>query len=675
MAGIKDIKFLTRPVQKFQAGGTAGVLDFDAIPEIMDNIKRPNLMGDPTKIGLESLGPLFAMAAAGAYPAVSALTEAEARDRGIIQPPDELTEEEKKRLGLYGGMIGGGFSQLSDDDKLPTTTAGEIPKVDTTTPPTTTKPEEKAEPIGGGFTQLEDKDKLPTIITMAKDKADLKTGKEYYDDLGGFDDVVTRNVLVNKNRRLYDIAVGNKETDRKDRTAIRYQVSQNKDVKDFVNLVQNKEGRFYDEKVFSRFSDLYKQQNPMLVEYLRSVLGTSVFNNIRQQSEKIPVEEGGITQEDKDFYASVRNQTSPQQKNMDVIFQRAEKVLRNYKANNPTATGYEIKGNKVGDINIEDILFQDSKLKEYLIEAQPSAFKSETQKDRSVTERGSRTSKKSLIINTLREDGLFKELGLDKFFIMGAKIKPINDPRIDKYLADNKIDKLPKDFDYSSLLDQNEKLLLTEAQSQVGQLTSGTGVNKQVADMVRSNVNRMLLYGLRDGKTMAEVMESFKKQTADDSFLKEVVPLMIETVKTKNYITGLNKDLGLDLDNVVLSHSQGVIKNIDLTFKINNLFTGSEKLNQEESTIQRAIQKQKDILNEKNVSDKEILEANKEIKNLEASLESKGYYESVESPSPATTSPDVQKQIKEKISEAMFGDPRYYKDGGIVGISHLTRPL
>jgi urease gamma subunit len=511
------------------------------------------------------------------------------------------------------------------------------------------------------------------IITM--DKGDLKTGKEYYDDLGGFDDVVTRNVLVNKNRRLYDIAVGNKETDRKDRTAIRYQVSQNKDVKDFVSLVQNKEGRFYDEKVFSRFSDLYKQQNPMLVEYLRSVLGTSVFNNIRQQSEKIPMEEGGITQEDKDFYASVRNQTSPQQKNMDVIFQRAEKVLRDYKANNPTATGYEIKGNKVGDINIEDILFQDSKLKEYLIEAQPSAFKSETQKDRSVTERGSRTSKKSLIINTLREDGLFKELGLDKFFIMGAKIKPINDPRIDKYLADNKIDKLPKDFDYSSLLDQNEKLLLTEAQSQVGQLTSGTGVNKQVADMVRSNVNRMLLYGLRDGKTMAEVMESFKKQTADDSFLKKVVPLMIETVKTKNYITGLNKDLGLDLDNVVLSHSQGVIKNIDLTFKINNLFTGSEKLNQEESTIQRAIQKQKDILNEKNVSDKEILEANKEIKNLEASLESKGYYESVESPSPATTSPDVQKQIKEKISEAMFGDPTYYKDGGMVGISHLTRPL
>jgi hypothetical protein len=39
--------------------------------KLWSNIKRPNLMGDPTKIGLESLGPLFAMAAAGMYPAVS----------------------------------------------------------------------------------------------------------------------------------------------------------------------------------------------------------------------------------------------------------------------------------------------------------------------------------------------------------------------------------------------------------------------------------------------------------------------------------------------------------------------------------------------------------------------------------------------------------------------------
>ena len=33
----------------------------------------------------------------------------------------------------------------------------------------------------------------------------LMTGQEYYDDLGGDDDIVQRNVLVNKDRRLIDI--------------------------------------------------------------------------------------------------------------------------------------------------------------------------------------------------------------------------------------------------------------------------------------------------------------------------------------------------------------------------------------------------------------------------------------------------------------------------------------
>ena len=158
--------------KKFQSGA-ASVLDDPDILDVIPQIRRPNLMGDPTKLGAADLGPLLAMMAAGTYPAVSALTEAEARDRGIIIPPDELSEEEKKRLGLYGGMIGGGFEQLSEKDRLPNTTAGEIPKVDTELPPTTQVPEEKVGPVGGGFTELEDKDKLPTILTMSD-----KTKKE-----------------------------------------------------------------------------------------------------------------------------------------------------------------------------------------------------------------------------------------------------------------------------------------------------------------------------------------------------------------------------------------------------------------------------------------------------------------------------------------------------------------
>ncbi len=91
------------------AEGVAGVLDFDDIPEIMGNIKRPNLQGDLSKLGIESLGPLLAMAVAGTYPAVSALTEAEAREKGYIIPPKGLSDEEKERLGLDGKPRGRTF--------------------------------------------------------------------------------------------------------------------------------------------------------------------------------------------------------------------------------------------------------------------------------------------------------------------------------------------------------------------------------------------------------------------------------------------------------------------------------------------------------------------------------------------------------------------------------------
>ena len=60
--------------KKFQSGA-ASVLDDPDILDVIPQIRRPNLMGDPTKLGAADLGPLLAMMAAGAYPAVSAMTE------------------------------------------------------------------------------------------------------------------------------------------------------------------------------------------------------------------------------------------------------------------------------------------------------------------------------------------------------------------------------------------------------------------------------------------------------------------------------------------------------------------------------------------------------------------------------------------------------------------------
>lgn len=162
--------------KKFQSGA-ASVLDDPDILDVIPQIRRPNLMGDPTKLGAADLGPLLAMMAAGTYPAVSAMVddeEGKLRDQGIIVPPKERTEEEKKQ---DVSPVGGGFTPLSDEDRLPQSTAGEAPKVDTKLPPTTQIPEEKIEPVGGGFTQLTDEEKIPTILTMADQKKKEDTSK------------------------------------------------------------------------------------------------------------------------------------------------------------------------------------------------------------------------------------------------------------------------------------------------------------------------------------------------------------------------------------------------------------------------------------------------------------------------------------------------------------------
>ena len=650
------------------------------------NIRLEDFIQRELGEGIDSLRALPTVIGAGAPMGLITLAASssiepdvvETGDGIIIVPPKGLSEEEKKRLGLDGTPVGGGTTTLKDEDKLPTTTAGDMPEVINPSPPPfpgTTDQTLKDLIAGGGFTPTDMPDM--SIMTMAKPKSkpEIKTGQEYYDDLGGDDDVVQRNVLINKDRRYIDIYTGKTKEDRLDRLAIRYQVSQNKDVKDFINLVKNKETRNYDEKVFSKFADLYKQRNPMLVEFLRTAIPKGRFNNIRKGSMKIPIEEGGVTQEDIDFYTQANKDTSPQMKDMDVVYKKSENVLRNYKAGNPEATGVELKVNKLGDTNITDLLMTDPKLKEHLAGAESNMPLTK-------------------IVNTLKKDGLFEELGFDNYFLAG-QIKKVNSPVIDKYLKENNLESLPKDFDYSSLLNENQKIIVKKVNDRITEIFNemeipiipkserGQGfpdVRKQVKDRLRQNLNRMILYQLREGKNYEDTIKTFKEQTDNPEFYEEVVPLIIKSAQQRNYINGLNKDLGLtelglDVDNVVLAHSVGVLEDVDLTFRINNMYIGSEKLNQEESTIQRAIQKNKKILNKKNVTNEEIVQANEEINNLKAQLESKGYYESVESPSPASVSAEQQQQIKRAISEAMFDDPEYYKKGGIVDIFKLTRPI
>ena len=92
----------------------------------------------------------------------------ETGDGIIIVPPKGLSDEEKKKLGLDGTPVGGGTTTLKDEDKLPTTTAGDMPEVIDPSPPPfpgTTDQTLKDLIAGGGFTPTDMPDM--SIMTMA----------------------------------------------------------------------------------------------------------------------------------------------------------------------------------------------------------------------------------------------------------------------------------------------------------------------------------------------------------------------------------------------------------------------------------------------------------------------------------------------------------------------------
>jgi len=165
--------------KKFQSGA-ASVLDDPNILDVLPQIQKPNLQSD--QVGdIRALLPLLAMGVTAAAPSVlnnDKTREGKLREKGYIVPPEGLSDEEKKQLGLDGSPVGGGTTPLKDEEKLPTTTAGDLPEVIPSSPPPFPLPEPtKAEPVGGGTSQLTEEEKamlFPPYLTMGDKKKESK---------------------------------------------------------------------------------------------------------------------------------------------------------------------------------------------------------------------------------------------------------------------------------------------------------------------------------------------------------------------------------------------------------------------------------------------------------------------------------------------------------------------
>ena len=195
-------------------------------------------------------------------------------------------------------------------------------------------------------------------------------------------------------------------------------------------------------------------------------------------------------------------------------------------------------------------------------------------------------------------------------------------------------------------------------------------LTKKTKELFENNVNRMIEHGIRrQGKTVDEVMTSLAKQTDDPDFYKKVIPLMVKKVQLQDKID-YYKSKGVDLDDVNLSHMTAVVDDIDLTFKINNIFIGSAKKNREEQNYANRIRRLKDQLQGRGgiqlLGKNQAKQASDEIDQLEFEIEELSLRRPVE----ADFESGIDEQFK-SMMEQNLEISEQMQDGGLVSFEEV----
>jgi hypothetical protein len=501
---------------------------------------------------------------------------------------------------------------------------------------------------------------------MLIDDPNIQTGQQYLDNLGGKTDpdTVVRNVAINKQNRQATLSeIGSDWKYRKERMMLRNLATKDPAIKDLVASIQPSaagQPLITSPEVLMKFADIYNKQDPFATQYLSTILGKNVFDKLRNRSSLIPVEEGGIKPESVSFYKAQRK-VDPK---TDIVTAKAENILRNYKKFVPEATGYELKPNNLGEIDIDSLLSLDKDVKNYL-------------SVNGVIDK----NKKFALLNKLRNEGIIDELGLGEVFLMGPKTISSSDPQILNYLAKAKTGKLPKHFKYiQKILTEPQQIQLKNIYKNIAEIykpmnlgrgmMKGDILSKKTKELFENNVNRMIEHGIRrQGKTVDEVMTSLAKQADDPDFYNKVIPLMIKKVQLQDKID-YYKSKGVDLDDVNLSHMTAVVDDIDLTFKINNIFIGSAKKNKEEQNYANKIRRLKAQLQGRGgvqiASENQAKQISDQIDQLEFEIEELGLRRPVEADFESGIDDQFKSMMEQnlEISEQM-------QDGGLVSFEEV----
>ncbi len=629
MAGIKDIKFLTRPIQKFRNGGGAAVIPYRPVRSSMN---VPN----PAPYWKE----LMASQALLSYPTISALTEAEARDRGIIIPPEGKSEEEKRK---EVEPVGGGFTSLSDEDKLPQSTAGEIPKVDTNLPPTTTKPEEKAEPVGGGFTELEDKDKLPTIITMAK--GDLSKGEIY--------GVPSRKVLTKEQKEKLDEVLENIRTG---------EITAKEGAKQSYEFAPG--FGFYSPGKIKRGQkgvegDKWKQ----VVDNYNKQFDDALFTEFTNK--KISAENRNISPTAFEDFTPQR----PTIKRINDVIKIAEAMPSEDSQGNKIDFGMRFanayKNYKLG----EDVVIPKGGMNELFGSGDWSRARALADDILKYQGKSDSAYMKYPKNSYRSKDGTSLE-----YQVFGGSV------------GENTLNEAMKQAGFNA----DQRFLITNwkknAIDTAGKSTRDENYINQVS--ITSAMERLIMNGLAQEASPEEIIK--KINNSDPSEFGKVIN---KNRELRNKFKMFSEQFpNLKIEDFNLSHMEAIADNWRTGLQANNLYFQEEaknvglqkQINTDIVDFLRNLEAAKKVEGPAGIA--KIKKLKKEFKSLSNLLKKENIVSIIDGKKIGATDIDylssaerleqeMTTKAKQAISEKMFGDPTYYKNGGIVEISHLIRPL
>ena len=413
-----------------------------------------------------------------------------------------------------------------------------------------------------------------------------------------------------------------------------------------------------------QFATLYNSENPFLLSSLRYHMGDGAFQAAQKKALSNKFINNDTGKRIKTLFSSFPSIEK------DAAVQRAFVVLQNYKNMVPKATGSELRlgPNNLGEFDINQLLLQDDVLSKFLI------------KDGKLS-----NFRRQQILKQLNREGLIKELGLDKFYLKGGNPKVIgtDDPKLQQFLIDqsktsnptlktsqmlNVLNETQYDL-YQKMRDNVKNIIGKQDPPLIREIMPGSkSFYSRVDDIINYNFGRMMKFGIREGRDVDDIFNSFQEQINDPDFYSKVVPLILKKVKLQDKITFNQKKYGLDIDDVHLAHKGAVVDNIDTTFKLSNIFIGKAKLNNEERALVKKIRSLKTILEQKGgkrlfLSEEAEENIKREIKDLEFDLEHGGYYDPIEE--------NFEEQIDQALSQSAFGSSFVFADGGFASIEDV----